>query len=94
MHAELHPCKSLKFLESVNRKCAITHVVDFHYISTRMLIILEFFFLSSAYWSYPFQVSLRDPLRLGVDDNELKEIIGAAVSIYICFLLMKCSEPT
>lgn len=27
----------------------------------------------------PSEVSLRDPLRLGVDDNELKGIIGAAV---------------
>ncbi|KAK6162842.1 hypothetical protein DH2020_002683 [Rehmannia glutinosa] len=27
----------------------------------------------------PSEVSLRDPLRSGVDDNELKEIIGAAV---------------
>ncbi|XP_057488540.1 GTP 3',8-cyclase, mitochondrial-like isoform X1 [Actinidia eriantha] len=27
----------------------------------------------------PSEVSLRDPLRRGVDDNELKEIIGAAV---------------
>ncbi|XP_073277888.1 GTP 3',8-cyclase, mitochondrial-like [Primulina huaijiensis] len=27
----------------------------------------------------PSEVSLRDPLRHGVDDNELKEIIGAAV---------------
>lgn len=27
----------------------------------------------------PSEVSLRDPLRLGVEDNELKEIIGAAV---------------
>lgn len=27
----------------------------------------------------PSEVSLRDPLRLGVDDNELKEIIGEAV---------------
>lgn len=26
-----------------------------------------------------FQVSLRDPLRSGADDDELKEIIGAAV---------------
>lgn len=26
-----------------------------------------------------FQVSLRDPLRNGADDDELKEIIGAAV---------------
>lgn len=28
------------------------------------------------------QVSLRDPLRRGADENELKEIIGAAVCIF------------
>lgn len=31
-----------------------------------------------------FQVSLRDPLRRGVDDDELKEIIGAAVGSSCC----------
>lgn len=42
----------------------------------------ETFFNQSV---YPFQVSLRDPLRLGADDNELKEIIGAAVCISVFF---------
>ena len=41
------------------------------------------FYKLLRYLSYlPFsilQVSLRDPLRQGADDNELKEIIGAAV---------------
>ena len=32
---------------------------------------------------YPLQVSLRDPLRSGVDDHELGEIINAAVSILL-----------
>lgn len=32
------------------------------------------------------QVSLRDPLRSGADDNELKEIIGAAVHTFSVLL--------
>lgn len=32
--------------------------------------------------NYFIQVSLRDPLRYGADDNELKEIIGAAVGSF------------
>lgn len=35
--------------------------------------------------NYFFQVSLRDPLRHGADDNELKEIIEAAVGSF-CYL--------
>lgn len=34
--------------------------------------------------NYYFQVSLRDPLRHGADDNELKEIIEAAVCSFCC----------
>lgn len=31
------------------------------------------------------QVSLRDPIRCGADDDELRQIIGDAVSIYLIF---------
>lgn len=34
--------------------------------------------------TFAIQVSLRDPLRHGADDNELKEIIGAAVCSFSC----------
>lgn len=37
---------------------------------------------------FSLQVSLRDPLRCGADDNELSEIIGAAVCRNFFFLIM------
>lgn len=44
-------------------------------IFTRLLS--EGFFISQSF--HFFQVSLRDPLRAGAEDMELREIIGAAV---------------
>lgn len=39
-----------------------------------------------------FQVSLRDPLRNGADDDELKEIIGAAVRNLLKGIDYKCEN--
>lgn len=83
-------CNRLRLLADGNFKVCLfgPSEVKYHpneFKSLLLTLVLgkkETFFYQSV---YPFQVSLRDPLRLGADDNELKEIIGAAVCISVFF---------
>lgn len=54
-------------------------LMDLNYGIVKPLVLVLIHFFPKTH----FQVSLRDPIREGADDNELRQIIGAAV----CFLI-------
>lgn len=49
-------------------------------VVTEVPLLIPYGCFISLNGCYIFQVSLREPLRRGADDNELTDIIGAAVS--------------